>query len=124
MDTAGGRTQAGVIIGWKSDGAAVGDIVIGPALSGSVADGWRAGVRTDILPGPSTDTMTALIVRVTTIFSKENETSQIGVAEVTLSGNGQAITRYLEQPMSPPVATPSAPATTPQPTEPAPLVSA
>lgn len=136
MDTAGGRTQAGVVIGWKSDGAAVGDIVIGPALSGSVADGWRAGVRTDILPGPSTDTMTALIVRVTTIFSKENETSQIGVAEVTLSGNGQAITRYLEQPMSPPAATapspatppsaatPSAPATTPQPTEPAPLVSA
>lgn len=130
IDGPGGRSQAGVAIDWKFDGAAVGDVAIAP-VGGSLADGWQAVVRADIGPGASTLDRTVLIVRVTTVFSRPGEQDQTGISEVTLSGEGRATPRHCGEPdaddarqpppasVQPVPAAPQAPvvqpATTPQP---------
>ena len=94
IDTPSGRTCANIAIGWKFDGAAVGDIIIAPGEGGSVADGWQAAVRADIVAGPTDPNRTTLLVRVTTTFSHDGETNQTGVSEVLLSGDGRATVRH------------------------------
>ena len=119
IETAGSRTQAGVAIDWKFDGAAVGEVAIAP-VGGTVANGWRAAVRADIVAGASTPDRTELLVRVTTVFSHDGEPDQTAVSEVTLSGNGQATPRHCgeqgsdQAPVSAPVSAPApAPASAP-----------
>ena len=101
IDTPGGRTQAGIAIGWKYDGAGVGDIVMGTA-GGSVADGWRAAVRTEIAAGPPDPSKTVLLIRVITTFNHDGETEQTGINEVTLSGDGRSSIRHIEAAAQPP----------------------
>ena len=114
IDSAGGRVQAGLAIDWKFDGAAVGEIVIAPA-GGSVADGWIAAVRADIVAGSGTPDRTALLVRVTTIFSLAGQPDQTGVSEVTLGGDGRAATRHCGDGTEAPATPPAAAAPVPQP---------
>ncbi|HVR91498.1 MAG TPA: N-acetylmuramoyl-L-alanine amidase [Novosphingobium sp.] len=97
IDGPGGRSQAGVAIDWKFDGPAVGDIVIVPS-GGSLADGWSAAVRADIEAGSGTPDRTVMLVRVTTTFSRAGEKDQLGVSEVTLSGDGRAAPRHCGEP--------------------------
>ena len=114
IDSAGGRVQAGLAIDWKFDGAAVGEIVIAPT-GGSVADGWIAAVRADIVAGSGTPDRTALLVRVTTIFSLAGQPDQTGVSEVTLGGDGRAATRHCGDGSEAPATPPAAAAPVPQP---------
>ena len=114
IDSAGGRVQAGLAIDWKFDGAAVGDIAIAPA-GGSVADGWIAAVRADIVAGSGTPDRTALLVRVTTIFSLAGQPDQTGVSEVTLGGDGRAATRHCGDGTEAPAKPPATAAPVPQP---------
>ena len=114
IDSAGGRVQAGLSINWKFDGAAVGEIAVAPS-GGSVADGWIAAVRADIIAGSGTPDRTVLLVRVTTTFSLAGQPDQIGVSEVTLGGDGRIATRHGGDGSDAPAAQPAAVTPAPQP---------
>jgi N-acetyl-anhydromuramyl-L-alanine amidase AmpD len=91
IDGPSGRTQAGVGIDWQYRSGAVGQIVIMP-IEGQVLDGWAASVRADVTPNGATSDRTSLKVRVTTTFSRAGEEDQVGVTDVTLSGDGRKST--------------------------------
>jgi N-acetyl-anhydromuramyl-L-alanine amidase AmpD len=88
-----GRTQAGVMIDWQYRHGAVGEVAVAP-VDGQVLDGWTARVRADITPeAPAGDRVT-ILVRVTTTFSHPGEEDQVGVTDVTLSGDGRRSTLH------------------------------
>ncbi|WP_182466638.1 N-acetylmuramoyl-L-alanine amidase [Sphingomonas gilva] len=108
-----GRTQAGVAIDWKYQGGAVGDVAIAP-IEGQVLDGWSAAVKADISLNGSMPERTHLKVRVTTVFSRQDEEDQVAVTDVILMGDGRQQTRHgadraPAEPLPPEPAAPDAP---------------